>query len=59
MPKKRYTEEQIGFVPHQAEAGTPVEAVCHNLGVVATAFYRARPAIPPPPRIDAPKPPSG
>ena len=40
MTKRRYTQEQIAFALRQAEAGTPVEAVCRKLGVSEATFYR-------------------
>jgi putative transposase len=38
--RKRHTEEQIGFAPRQAEAGTPVGELCRKLGVSEETFYR-------------------
>ena len=40
MPRKRYTEEQIGLALRQAEAGTPVTAICRKLGITEPTFYR-------------------
>lgn len=40
MPRKRYTEEQIGFALRQAEAGTPVVEICRKMGVAEQTFYR-------------------
>ena len=40
MPRKRYTEEQIGFALRQAEAGTPPAEICRKLGVTEQTFYR-------------------
>jgi putative transposase len=40
MPKKRYTEEQIGFALRQAESGTAVEEICRKLGIAEATFYR-------------------
>jgi putative transposase len=40
MKKTRYTEEQIDFALHQAEAGTPVTEVVRKLGVSEQTFYR-------------------
>ncbi len=38
MPRKRYSEEQIGFALRQAEAGTPVAEVYRKLGVTEQTF---------------------
>ena len=40
MTKRRYTQEQIAFALRQAEASTPVEAVCRKLGVGEATFFR-------------------
>jgi putative transposase len=40
VPRKRYTEEQIGFALRQAEGGTPVAELCRKLGVSEQTFYR-------------------
>ena len=40
MPRKRYTEEQIGFALRQAETGTPVVELCRKLGISEQTFYR-------------------
>ncbi len=40
MPRKRYTEEQIGFALRQAEAGTSVAETCRKIGVTEQTFYR-------------------
>ena len=40
LPRKRYTEEQVGFALQQAEAGTPVVELCRKLGVSEQTFYR-------------------
>ena len=40
MPRKRYTEEQIGFALRQVESGTPVGELCRKLGVSEQTFYR-------------------
>jgi putative transposase len=40
MPRRRYTEEQIGFALRQAEGGTPVPELCRKLGVAEATFYR-------------------
>lgn len=39
---KRYTEEQIIRVLDQIEAGTPIEDVCREHGVVEATIYRWR-----------------
>lgn len=40
MKKKRYSEEQIGFVLRQAETGTPIGEVCRKTGISEQTFYR-------------------
>ena len=40
MKRKQYTEEQIGFVLRQAEAGTPIGEVCRKAGISEQTFYR-------------------
>ena len=40
MKKKRYTDEQIGFVLRQAETGTPIGEVCRKTGISEQTFYR-------------------
>lgn len=40
MKKKQFTEEQIGFVLRQAEAGTPIGEVCRKAGISEQTFYR-------------------
>ena len=40
MPRKRYTEEQIGFALRQADAGTSVPEICRKLRVTEQTFYR-------------------
>jgi putative transposase len=40
MPRRRYTEEQIGFALRQAEGGVPVPELCRKLGVAEATFYR-------------------
>jgi putative transposase len=40
MPRRRFTEEQIGFALRQAESGTPVPEVCRKLGIAEATFYR-------------------
>lgn len=38
MKKKRYTDEQIGFVLRQAETGTPIGEVCRKMGISEQTF---------------------
>ena len=33
MPRRRFTEEQIGFALRQAESGTAVSELCRKLGI--------------------------
>jgi transposase-like protein len=40
MGKSHYTEEQISFVPRQAELRTPVAEVCRKMGVSEATFFR-------------------
>jgi putative transposase len=40
MKKSTFTEEQISYVLHQAEVGTPVAEVCRKLGISEPTFYR-------------------
>ena len=40
VPRKRYTEEQIGFALRQAEAGTSPAEICRKLGVTEQTLYR-------------------
>jgi putative transposase len=40
MPRKGYTEEQIGFALRQAESGTAVAEICRKMGVAEATFYR-------------------
>ena len=40
MPKKQFTEEQIGFALRQAESGTAVEEICRKLGIAEATFCR-------------------
>ena len=40
MPKKRFTEEQIGFALRQAEAGTSVLEICRKMGISEPTSYR-------------------
>jgi putative transposase len=38
MPKKRFTEEQIGFALRQAESGTSVGEIWRKLGISEPTF---------------------
>ena len=40
MPRRPFTEEQIGFALRQVEAGTPVPELCRKLGIAEATFYR-------------------
>ena len=40
MPRRRYTEEQIGLALRQVEAGTPVPELYRKLGIAEATFYR-------------------
>ena len=40
MPRRRYTEEQIGLALRQVEAGTAVPELCRKLGIAEATFYR-------------------
>ena len=40
MKRKRYTDEQNGFVLRQAETGTPIGEVCGKTGISEQTFYR-------------------
>ena len=41
MPRRRYTEEQIGLALRQVDAGTPVPELCRKLGIAEATFYRS------------------
>ncbi|MCE2391693.1 MAG: transposase, partial [Proteobacteria bacterium] len=40
MRKSRFSEEPITLALRQAEAGTPVEAICRKLGISQATFFR-------------------
>lgn len=40
MPRKGFTEEQIGVALRQADAGTSVGEICRKLGISEPTFYR-------------------
>lgn len=40
MRKGRFSEEQIATALRQADAGTPVEAICRKIGVSSATFFR-------------------
>jgi putative transposase len=40
MRKTAFTEEQIAYTLHQAEAGTAVGEICRKLGISQQTFYR-------------------
>ena len=42
MKKKRFSEEQIVGVLHEAAGGTTVKELCRRHGVTETTFYRWR-----------------
>ena len=42
MKKKHFSEEQIGYVLRQAEAGKPVAEICREVGISQQTFYRWR-----------------
>ena len=39
MKKSRFSEEQIAYALRQAEGGSPVGAVCRQMGVSEATFY--------------------
>ena len=42
MKKSRYSDSQILAILNQAEAGTPVAALCREHGMSSAAFYKWR-----------------
>jgi putative transposase len=42
MKKSRYSDSQILAILKQAEAGTPVPALCREHGMSSAAFYKWR-----------------
>ena len=38
MRKSKFTDEQIAYALHQAEAGTPPSDVCRKLGISEQTF---------------------
>ena len=40
MRKSKFTDEQIAYALHQAEAGTSPSEVCRKLGISEQTFYR-------------------
>lgn len=40
MKRKRFSVEQIAFAITQGENGTPVTAICREMGVSEPTFYR-------------------
>ena len=40
MRKSKFTDEQIAYALHQAEAGSPPSDVCRKLGISEQTFYR-------------------
>jgi putative transposase len=40
MRKSKFTDEQIAYALHQAEAGTRPSEVCRKLGISEQTFYR-------------------
>ncbi len=42
MKKSRYTDSQILAILKQAEAGTPINALCREHGMSTASFYKWR-----------------
>ena len=42
MKQSRFSEQQIAFILHQAEAGVTVEDVCRKAGISMQTYYRWR-----------------
>jgi putative transposase len=42
MKKSRYSDSQILSILKQAEAGTPVQALCREHGMSSASFYKWR-----------------
>lgn len=40
MKKSKFTDQQIAFALHQAEAGTSVEEVCRKISIRQATFFR-------------------
>ena len=42
MKRSKFSEQQIAFIPRQAEEGTSVEEVCRKAGISQQTHYRWR-----------------
>jgi putative transposase len=42
MKRSRFSEQQIAFIPRQAEEGTTVEEVCRKAGISEATYYNWR-----------------